>query len=702
MRGAILLSAVLFPALAPWIAARAEAAGLLDPIFGDHAVLPRDTPIGVWGRAPAGAAVNVMLEPAAGAGGTVPAGGRGAGAGAGGPGREARAAADASGRWSVSLAPLAAGGPYTLTAQTAAESQSSGDVLVGDVFLCSGQSNMELPVLRAADSAAEIQHAANDSIRMLTVPHDAGATPLARLAQPVPWEVASPVTVPGWSAVCFFYARELQKSIHVPIGLVSSTWSGANIRPWISAAALHADGGYEDALATLSIYASDPAAGQRRLAERWESWWRAESGDAPGTEPWSARADPERAAGRAGGPRTAGASPSARPAQSSSWHAVPVELRNWREWGVPELADFNGLLWFRTTFELTPAQAKRAGTLKLGPINQVDESWLDGRALGNTFGYETGRSYAIPAGALRAGKNVLVVNVLSTYGGGGLLADGEPRALLLDDGESVALTGPWQYRVVPAAYGDPPRAPWESVGGLTTLYNAMIAPLGPFPFRAALWYQGESNTAEAGSYGKLLAELRADWRRQFGPNLVFLVVQLPNFGAPSPVPSESGWSDVREAERKVAAADARSGLAVTIDIGDAHNLHPANKQDVGRRLARAARRALYGESLAPAGPAVRRALERGGGIALDFGDIEGQLVTYSHEEPIGFELCGASAGTCRFVDARIEGRSVILAGAGGLVPTRVRYCWGDSPICTLYDSNGLPAGPFEIEIQRAP
>jgi sialate O-acetylesterase len=291
-----------------------------------------------------------------------------------------------------------------------------------------------------------------------------------------------------------------------------------------------------------------------------------------------------------------------------------------------------------------------------------------------------------------------VVNALSNYGGGGLLAGGTPRALVLASGAPVALNGAWEYRLVPTTFGYPPRTPWESVGGLTTLYNAMIAPLGDYGFKGAVWYQGESNTGEADTYQGLLSGLMADWRHRFGAGLAFLVVELPNYGSQPVAPGESGWAGVREAQRQAVAHDPHAGLAVTIDVGDAHNLHPGNKQDVGRRLARAARHVIYGETVTPSGPVPRSASRSTDQVVVQFDDIDGGLVAYSHEAPIGFELCADSVGSCRYVEARIRNTQVQLTVPNATSPSRVRYCWADSPVCTLFDRSGLPAGPFELRI----
>ncbi|MBS0422703.1 MAG: beta galactosidase jelly roll domain-containing protein [Proteobacteria bacterium] len=630
----------------------------LNALFQDHAVLQRDRPIPVWGQAPAGETVTVSLQAAA------------------GTPRTAQAKTDVDGHWSASLPATEAGGPFELTAKTSSgATQAAHDVLVGDVFLCSGQSNMEMSVLRAGDSYGEINKPANNTIRWLNVVHAISTTPQTTFASPVSWQISAPDTVPDWSAVCLFFARELQPTIRVPVGLIQSTWSGSNIRPWISAPTLHANGGYEPALGVLAAYAQDPAAGQRQMAGAWEQWWRGASGDEAGAEPWSAKS-------------------------SGKWRQAPAALGDWRSWGVPELQAFTGMVWFRTEFKLTAAQVKslkQTVTLTLGKINQVDETWLNGHAIGNTFGYETPRAYELPSTLLHAGTNVLVVNVLSTYGVGGLLSGGPDRAIHLPNGDTIPLNGPWQYRIVPKNLGDPPRAPWESVGGLTTIYNAMIAPLGPYALRAALWYQGESNTSEWQTYQGLLSSMMHDWRRQFGSDLPFLIVQLPDFGPYAAAPSESEWAGLREAQRLAVKNDPHAALAVTIDIGEPHNLHPTNKQDVAKRLFQAARHIVYGDSTPPSGPTPVRAMRNGQEITVEFGDIGKGLVVYGHAQPIGFEVCGDEPGSCRFAAARLAGSQVKVTSEAAA--TRVRYLWADSPICTLFDLSGVPVGPFELKLQ---
>ena len=621
-------------------------------LFQDHAVLQRDKPIEVWGHAGAGETVTVSLAAASATASSV-------------------AHADAAGQWTVTLPAQSAGGPFVLTARGSTGSeQSAHDVLVGDVFLCSGQSNMELPVRRSGDTDAEIRNSTNDRIRMLTVQHAASPTPLAAFHDPVQWQSAAPGTVPEWSATCFYFARELQKSVPVPIGLVHSSWGGSNIRPWMSGTALRTTR-YGAGIDLLALYAKDPDAAQAQFGRQWEQWWDQKTGQKPGTEPWVA-------------------------GNTAAWSNTPRDVGDWRYWGVPAMREFSGEVWFRTHITLTGPQAKSVTRLDLGAINMVDQTWLNGHVVGNTFGFDADRTYRIAPGVLHAGDNLLVVNAMSNYGSRGMLNSGSRRQLVFADGSTLSLDGAWQYQVVPDSVGYPPRTPWEPVGGLSTLYNAMIAPLGHFGVRAALWYQGESNTGEWPEYHDLLQRLMADWRRQFGADLSFLVVQLPNYGPQTSTPVESEWAGLRAMQKQAVADDAHAGLVVTIDIGDPQNLHPTNKQEVGRRLARAARHVVYGEAIAPSGPVAVSATRVGDKIVVDFRDVDGALIAYSHEGPIGFELCAESPGSCKFVDARLDGTKVELSGGPGA--QRVRYCWADSPVCTLFDGARLPAGPFELGI----
>jgi|HubBroStandDraft_1064217.scaffolds.fasta_scaffold00059_48 sialate O-acetylesterase len=626
---------------------------LLNAMFQNHAVLQRDRPIPVWGEARPRDEIIVRLNAA-----------------------QVRVHADPSGHWRATLPAMSAGGPYSLELRTGSgESRLISDLLVGDVWLCSGQSNMELPVSRTLNAEREIAKSANDRIRVLSVTHASSAVPLGHFADPVTWAAAAPATIRDFSAACYYFARELQKSVAVPMGLIHSSWGGSGIETWISAEGLRAQGGFDQRLDLLRLYAHDPEAANQGLGLMWEDWWHAHA--PAGSEPW--RPPPET---------------------SADWRAVPEPMRDWKSWGVPELSNHDGMVWFRRTVSVTPEQAALGASLSLGGIDEVDETWVNARAIANSFGWGTERTYPLPAGLLRAGINSIVVNVLKTCCTGGMLGPPDHMALRFADGSTVPLGGDWRYQFVAESMGYPPRSPWESIGGLSSLYNAMISPLGPYALRGVAWYQGESNTGRAGQYQKLLAGLMSDWRRQFGAELPFLIVELPDFGPAPASPVASDWASLREAQRRAVAADGRTALTVTIDIGDRQELHPPNKQEIGRRLARAARHLAYGENISPSGPTPAGAQREKQGVLVSFSDVEGQLVAYSAKDPIGFELCGDSQASCRFVNAAMQSdRSVLLDSAGVEAPARVRFCWGDGPVCNLYDKSGLPAGPFEIEVR---
>lgn len=631
----------------------AEAPGpLLDAIFQDHAVVQRDRPIAVWGDARSGDRVTVSIGHAS-----------------------ISARADAAGHWRSSLPAMEAGGPYALTARSkSGGSESVSDVLVGDVWLCSGQSNMELPVSASLNGAREALGAANDKIRVLTVAHASNAKPLAALPAPAAWRIATPDAVRDFSAVCYFFGRKLQETESVAVGLINSSFGGSRIEPWISETGLRTLGGFDDLLNLLDLYARNPTAGTLKLGEMWEQWWRAHA--ATGSTPWAATVD-----------------------DSPAWREVPEPMRDWKTWGVPELANHDGMVWFRRTAALSAGQASGPVTLSLGAIDEVDETWVNGRAIGNSFGWGTERTYDVPAGVLRSGQNSIVVNVLSMWDAGGMYGPPDHMSLRCADGSTVALGGSWQYQFVPDSVGFPLRSPWETVSGLASLHNAMIAPLAPYGLRGVVWYQGESNTANAVQYRKLLAGLMADWRREFAADLPFVVVQLPNFGEPSMGPAESNWASLREAQRRAVADDPHAALVVTIDIGERDNLHPPNKQEVGRRVALAARRLTHETRVPASGPIPLSAQREGGHVVVAFGNVEGTLLSQGANEPIGFELCGLAQASCRFANATMQASRVLLDGAEKDPPTRVRYCWGDNPMCNLRDQSGLPAGPFELEIR---
>lgn len=627
-------------------AAPAGAATLLHPMFADHAVLERDRPIPVYGVARPGA--DVILEMGS---------------------ARASAHADKNGQWRATLPAMPAGGPYTLRATSGSDRQEIHDVLVGDVFLCTGQSNMQLSVRAAGKAAMEIAAATDDQVRELAVDRIPSAVPLTTFTAPVSWKVETPQTAGDFSASCFYFARELREHIKVPIGLVTVAWGGTRVRGWVSQPTLRKLGLFNDDLDMLALYQRDPAAASRRWDAAWESWWRAHGKG----EPWKE--------------------------DTSSWPVAPAGLGPWNEWpglSLPEGSaepgvGFVGQLWLSTKVHLTAAQAAQGAILDLGRANEEEKSWVNGQGVGGSSQQPDAR-HDLPRGLLHEGDNNITLNIFCSWRNCGLTGPASTRAIRFADGTAAPLDQPWHYQPVNGLIA--PQIPWGPMHGVGLQYGGMIAPIGPYGVKAAIWYQGESNIYFAQHYQALLTAMMGDWRKQFGADLPFLVVQIPDYGPIPTTPVESLWSDVREAQRRAAEADSHAALVVTIDIGDPKLLHPADKQDVGRRLSIAARHLVYGEAIAPSGARVVSAKRDGNAVTVSFRDVTGALTGYSGA-PNAFELCDASS--CRWARATLAGDHVTLSDAGNA--TRVRYCWGDSPICTLSDGSALPAGPFEVQIQ---
>jgi sialate O-acetylesterase len=628
----------------------------LDAIFSDHMVLQRDAPLELRGSAPPNATVTARLA-----------------------GQSVTARADTRGRWSAHLAAMPAGGPHELSLEDATGvRQTVRDLLIGDVWLCSGQSNMELQVERALDSRAEMQDASDSGLRLLQVAKSAALNPRKDLPATDRWTTVSSDSIRRFSALCYFTGRELRRKSTVPIGLIHASWGGSNITAWMSEESLLALDSRRSGAELVALRRQSPEAALQRWGATWQDWWR-KAGRAGEAAPWE-----ESASGA-----------------DTSWLPVPG-LTTWESWSNAGLADFNGMVWYRSHVELSARQASALNQVRLGRADEMDQVWVNGQIVGSGWDAGEARRYDLPRGLLRAGRNTILVNVHDTYASGGLV--GDPGDFFLARGDSTderALLGNWEYRVDTRQADGAPRVPWGTLAGYGTLTNAMIAPLAGLRLRGVLWYQGESNTGDAAGYGELLGAWMKDWRAEFDdPALPFVIVQLAGYGAAPTAPAESSWAELREAQRLAVQRDSRSALVVTIDLGERTDIHPANKQEVARRAARAIR-SLFGESAASrSGPVPSSAHHSGQDVIVEFDAVDGRLVTYSSAQPIGFELCGREPGSCRYVLATLEGdRSVRLHGdMGQAAATRVRYCWSESPVCTLYDSERLPTGPFELAI----
>ncbi len=632
-------------------ATAASAAPRLDGVMGDHAVIQRGQPIVLTGQAAAGETVMITLA-----------------------GRSVTVKVARDGSFSASLPALPAGGPYDLTIAAPSGAAVLRDILVGDVFLCSGQSNMELRVEQGQGLFPDAHPEVDDKLRLLTIAKVSTAAPVTRFAEQPRWAVSGPTTAPSFSAACFYMVQALRRTSGVPIGAVHSSWGGSRISAWMSDTALR-QAGLAAPADLLALYARDPAAANRQASTIWESWWRTGSGDAAGREPWQLDA-------------------------ALDWHPVPA-MTNFETWGVPALADYNGMIWYQHEIQLTAEQARGPATLELGMVDDADRTWVNGVGVGGSSLASQSRVYALPAGSLKAGRNVITVNDDDVYAYGGMTGPADSLRLSFADGTSVPLGTGWRYAIAKRLAGAAPRVPWDDINGAGTLYNAMIAPLGATKFAGMAWYQGESDTGIPG-YDRRMTALIADWRRRFGtPETGFGIVQLANYGSPAIAPSESGWGDVRDAQRRVAAADPHAGIAVALDLGDALDIHPGEKHEVGQRLARVMRAAVYDEKIAPSGPAVADARRTAdGGVTVRFSGVTGALHARSAAQAIGFELCGAAVGTCRYAPGKVAGSEVLLPGDGQPV-TRVRYAWADAPATNLADNAPLPVGTFEVPVLPA-
>ncbi|MEP9402932.1 sialate O-acetylesterase [Sphingomonas silueang] len=619
-------------------------------IFADHAVVQRDRPIALWGRGAPDSDVTVQL---------------------GDTRMVVRVGSD--GNWRASLPPRPAGGPYTLSVTGRDGYQTLGDIMVGDVFLCGGQSNMEFKVSASTNAWGNVRSSDDPDLRFVVI-DDANRPTVAKdLDARAKWARVSPETVGDASAVCYYMARELRKSEKVPIGFISSEWGGTRIESWISAPSLTTLPHYRDGVAAVAQYARDPVAAVRADGERREAWWRANDPAAAAQVAWRTENFDDRA-----------------------WPTI--RDTGWRTAGIADLAEFQGAMWLRTTIDLTAEQAAAATALRLGPIDEFDESYVNGSYVGGGSVGWAWRRYPLTPGRLHAGRNVVAIRVLGGANGGGFTSPA-PRGVELADGSVVPFGGTWRYAKGTAMTGKtiaPP--PWDTPNSLTTLYNGMIAPFAGYGLKLAAWYQGEANATEAAEYRTLLPLLMADWRRTFAnPTLPFFLVQLTSWKTAMTVPGQSGWAELRQAQAESVAADAHAGLAVTLDVGDRFDIHPTQKTVVGERLARLAKVIAYGHPGLRSGPEAVAVTRQGGDLVVRYRNVTGGLHGYSANQAIGFETCVGE--TCSYAPAVPQGDAVLLTGANRPGVTRVRYAWADAPFVNLFDGADLPAAPFVLPVR---
>lgn len=622
-------------------------------LFSDNMVLQRDAVNYVWGTAAPEGLVKVLFKD-----------------------QVAEVVVDSAGMWRTYLAPESAGGPFELHV-IGQDTLTFENVLIGEVWLASGQSNMEWP-LRSTDHAeADIAAANYPEIRLFTVRKTTAAAP-QRTIPSDGWHVTTPEHIASFSAVAYHFGRHLHEQLNVPIGLIHSSWGGTVAEAWTSAEALKAIPDFKTAVEAVQARAASHGNEHTSYEERVQSWLQAiEQNDAgyENGQPVWAKADHDDAA----------------------WPTMMVP----QLWEDDALPGYDGIVWFRKTFDAPATWQGQDLELNLAQIDDVDVTWFNGIEVGQTGTYNQLRSYTVPAQSVKPGRNVITVRVLDTGGGGGIWGEASKMSIAPASNPRAAktLAGAWRYKPaidLEQAPALPPRPAGEQ-NTPTMLYNAMIHPLIPYRINGAIWYQGESNAGRAYQYRTLFPALIQDWRNQWDSGIDFYFVQLANFMKiqDDPVEQET-WPELREAQT-MALELSHTGMAVTIDIGEADDIHPRNKRDVGHRLAVAALHTSYRNTdVIPSGPLYKDMAINDGAIHLSFDHIGSGLTTRNDAELQGFAIAGEDQ-IFQWADAIIEGDKVIVSHPDITAPVAVRYGWANNPIVSLYNKEGLPASPFRTD-----
>jgi sialate O-acetylesterase len=617
----------------------------LPVLISDGMVMQRDANVKIWGWADANEKVSINFN-----------------------GKMYEAAAGADGKWAVMLSDLKAGGPYSMDIN-ASNHIALTNILVGDVWVCSGQSNMELPMNRVKSRYPDvIANADNPNIRQFIVPHVYDFKGPKENLKSGSWVSANPKSVLEFTAVGYFFAKELYEKYHVPIGLINASLGGSPAQAWLSEDALKA---FPEYLQTAnkfkdSNYISQITEKEKAVSDAW--YGRIQQLD-KGLEKGQAQ-----------------------------WFDVNYDASQWPTMNVPgywadgSLGNVNGVVWFRKEIDVPASMTDKPAKLWLGRIVDGDFTYVNGKQVGSVSYQYPPRIYDVPSGLLKEGKNIIVVRVINNSGRGGFVSD-KPYQLSAG-GQTIDLKGQWQYKLGATMEPLPGKTfiEWQPEG----LYNGMAAPLLNYRIKGVIWYQGESNTAKPREYQKLLPALIADWRAKWNQgDLPFLYVQLPNFMEVKANPSESGWAELRDAQLKTLAVP-NTGMAVTIDLGEWNDIHPLNKQDVGKRLALAAQRVAYGdEKVVYSGPIYQSMKIEGNKIILTFTNTGGGLTAKGGGELKYFAIAGADK---KFVwaKAKIEYNKVVVWNDQLANPVAIRYAWADNPEgANLYNEEGLPASPFE-------
>jgi sialate O-acetylesterase len=620
----------------------------LPRLVRDSMILQRDTKVNIWGWATPGENITASFN-----------------------GKKYQAKAGVDGKWLFQLAPMKAGGPYTMEL-SGKNKITLKDILIGDVWFCSGQSNMVHQLnIHDVTYAKDIAEANNSDIRQFWIPT---LTSLQGAQDDLPsgyWKSAVGEDVRPFSAVAYFFAKKIYQQYKIPIGIINASVGGTPIEAWTS----------EEGLKDFSALSNTIQ--KNKDTAYLNSLNRRPAGNFN-------RPAPPADAGLTG---------------TFKWFDPAYTPVNWRNINIPGywedqgVKDLNGVVWYRREINIPASMTGKQAKVFLGRIVDADELYINGRQVGNTTYMYPQRRYHVPAGLLKEGKNIFVIRVTNNSGKGGFVPD-KPYCIFSGT-DTIDLKGNWQYKV--GLVNKPVTGGGFGGGGINAqnqpaaLYNAMVAPEIQYTIKGFCWYQGESNAGKPQEYEQLMLALMNDWRNKWNQGVLpFLYVQLPGFMDYNYLPSESGWAMLRESQLKALSAP-NSAMTVAIDLGEWNDIHPDNKKDVGERMALAALKLAYGENIVYSGPLYKTATVEGNRISISFEHTGGGLVTNDGEEPGDFAIAGADK---KFVwaKAKIEGNKIIVWSNEIAQPLYVRYAWADNPVHpNLYNKEGLPASPFRTD-----
>lgn len=577
---------------------------------------------------------------------------------------------DLNGEWSVMLMKNEAGGPYEMEIE-GKNKIVLHDILIGDVWICSGQSNMQLPMARVKDKYADIvKNTVNSSIRQFDVPEHYDFHTPCENTENSKWQSVNHDTILNFTAVGFFFAKYLYEIDSVPIGLIKIAIGGSCIEAWMDRESLKK---YPEKIKAADQFCDDQYVKQLIGCEefREKQWYEQLDKSDQGLQQ-----------------------------DQLKWYEENYDDSDWKTMQIPSywadegLGVKNGAFWFRKEVILPASLAGMPARIFMGRIVDADYVYINGSFVGTTAYQYPPRKYDVPTGLLKEGRNTIVVRVISNRGKGGFITE-KPYQLIFEN-ESVDLTGEWKYRVGAFAEMLPDKTFLHQIP--VGLFNGMLSPISKYAVKGVLWYQGESNTAEPENYESLFTEMIKQWRKTLKQDdLPFLYVQLPNYLERENMQALNKWTLLREAQLKALKVP-NTAMAVAIDIGEWNDLHPLNKQDVGKRLSLAARKVVYGDSgVVAAGPLYYRMEIKENQAVLSFTDVGTGLMSKDGNQLRNFEIAGQD-GVFYDADAYIENDQVIVSCKNVPIPAQVRYAWCDSPEnINFYNREGLPASPFRSQ-----